>query len=620
MPRLWIVPLLAVALLSCEGAKQRSATTPAPPPPPEMAPESEPAAEAAPPPEAGPAVQPAVEELARQVEAEYETGRRNYAAGHLDAARESFDRAFDLLLQSGRDVRSEPRLESAFQRLVESVHQLELQALQEGDGFTLQRPQPAPIDEAAQITFPVDPHIREQAEAELATTVSDLPLVLNDEVAGFITYFSSRGRATLERGLVRSGRYRSMILRILREEGVPQDLIYMAQAESGFLPLAVSRAGARGMWQFMASTASLYDLRRNWWVDERQDPEQATRAAARHLRDLYQQFGDWYLAIAAYNTGAGNVQRAVQRTGYADFWELYRRGVLPLETRNYVPIIVAVTIMAKNPEQYGLVDLELEQADEVDRVVIDYPLDLRLAAQCADTTVERLQQLNPSLLRMTTPRQGEFELRLPAGSAERFHAAIAAIPRDMRVSWRYHQVAGGETLGALAARYRTTAAAIAEANGLAGDEIHAGARLVIPVTPAGAGEALGFARTPVRDQVRRGDTVLSVADDFGVPPDRLRRWNGLKGNNLAVGRRLVIYPPAAGGTAAPAAPRPRAEQRAAAEAARQAGHIVHTVQPGDTLYAIAQAYNTTVAALLRDNRGLTSLLRPGDIVIITGRR
>ena len=228
-------------------------------------------------------------------------------------------------------------------------------ALQQGDGFTEQRSEPAPIDEANDITFPVDPKIRAQAEAEIKTTKSDLPLMLNDQVAMFINYFSSpKGRHTLEHAWTRAGRYREMISTTLKQEGVPQDLIYLAMAESGFQPLAVSRASARGMWQFMSGVGALYGLERDWWVDDRQDPQKSTRAAARYLKDLYAQLGDWYLAMAAYNSGAGTVQHAVERTGYADFWELYRRGVLPQETRNYVPIIVAVTIMAKNPTQYGL--------------------------------------------------------------------------------------------------------------------------------------------------------------------------------------------------------------------------------------------------------------------------
>jgi len=344
--------------------------------------------------------------LIAQAEKQYAAGQANYQAGHLEAAKEDFDQAFNTLLTSNLDVRNDERLDREFEKIVEAVHGLELVALQQGDGFTEQRSEPAPIDEANDITFPVDPNIRAKAEAEIKTTKSDLPLVLNDQVAMFINYFSSpRGRATLEHAWARSGRYHEMIARVLKEEGVPQDLIYLAQAESGFQPLALSRAGARGMWQFMPGSAILYGLNRTWWVDERQDPEQATRAAGHYLKDLYNQFGDWYLAMAAYNSGAGTVQHAVERTGYADFWELYQRGVLPQETRNYVPIILAVTIMAKNPEQYGLARVAAEPAPQVDQVRIDYPVDLRLVAACVDTSVDYLQQLNPSLLRMTTPKE-----------------------------------------------------------------------------------------------------------------------------------------------------------------------------------------------------------------------
>src|SRR5258708_23006327 len=174
-----------------------------------------------------------------------------------------------------------------------------------------------------------------------------------------------------------------MITRILKEEGVPQDLIYLAQAESGFHPLALSRARARGMWQFMASRAAGYELGHDWWRDDRQDPEKSTRAAARHLKDLYKQFGDWYLAIAAYNSGPGNVQQAVKRTGYADFWELYKRDVLPKETKNYVPIILAMTIIAKNPAQHGIQNLRPYPPRTYEVVTVDYPVDLGLVTECS---------------------------------------------------------------------------------------------------------------------------------------------------------------------------------------------------------------------------------------------
>src|SRR5207248_3809891 len=397
-----------------------------------------------------------VADIIAQAEKEYQAGRDNYKAGHLDAAKQNFDRAFNLLLGSTLDVYSDERVQQELDRILEGVNSEDMQALQEGDGFTEQKAEPAPIDEANGVTFPVDPKIKAQAEVEVQATRSDLPLMLTDPVAGYINYFSTRGRSTLEHALIRGGRYQDMIQKILRQEGVPQELIYLAQAESGFHPLAVSRVGARGMWQFMGSRARGYGLERTWWVDERQDPEKATRAAARHLKDLYKQFGDWYLAMAAYNSGPGTVQAAVKRTGYADFWELYRRNVLPKETRNYVPIILAVTIMAKNPTQYGLQDVAMERRDDYDTVTINYPVDLRLVAECVSSTPSELQDLNPSLLRMTTPREGKFELHLPAGTKDDFETAIAAIPPDMRLWWRYHVVKSGETLASLARNYHTT--------------------------------------------------------------------------------------------------------------------------------------------------------------------
>lgn len=493
-----------------------------------------------------PALDP-VERIVQQAEKQYQQGQQNYAAGHLDAAKQSFDQAVNVLLEAEIDVRSDERLQRELDKITEGVNQLEVAALQQGDGFTEQKAQPAPIDEANDITFPADPTIKAKAEAQVKETRSDLPLVMNDYVAGYINFYSTRGHGTVERALVRSGRYRDMIVRVLKEEGVPQDLIYLAEAESGFEPLALSRAGARGMWQFMSSRASGYGLQRSWWIDERQDPEKATRAAARHLKDLYNQFGDWYLAIAAYNSGPGNVQQAVRRTGYADFWELYRRNVLPKETKNYVPIILAFTVMAKNPKQYGLDDVQPALPLETDTVRIDYPVDLRLIAECVDTDLARLTELNPSLLRLTTPKDSVYDLRLPAGTKEKFEQAIAAIPLDKRVSWRYHHVAPGDTLDSIAHSYRTTPSAIREVNQLPSEQLRAESKIIIPVT---AGKAVGlgvavYSKRPTRYRVRSGDTVASVADDFGVPADRLRRWNGLKGNQLAHGRILVIYRPVA---------------------------------------------------------------------------
>ena len=622
---------LAVILAGCESTEKKHVSTA----PPVAATAPTIAATVAPPPpqkieeKVTPKPDP-VEETLRSVEREYEAGRANYTSGHLEAAKDAFNRAFELLLKGPVPVHSDPRLEAEFDKVVEGVHGLEMQALKEGDGFTEQMAQPAPIDEANDVTFPVDPKIKALAAAEIKETHSDLPLVLNDEVASYINYFSSRGHGVLERALTRAGRYRDMISRVLKEEGVPQDLIYLAEAESGFVPVALSRAGARGMWQFIASRGVAYGLRHDWWVDDRQDPEKSTRAAAKHLKDLYTQFGDWYLAMAAYNSGPGTVQAAVQRTGYADFWELYRRRVLPQETKNYVPIIVAVTIMAKNPTQYGLENIQPDLPMQSDVVTVNYPVDLRLVAECADTSVSTLQELNPSLLRMTTPKSGDFDLHLPAGTKDKYQAAIAEIPTDMRVWWRYHKVTDGDTLASLAKQYHTTTKAIGEVNNLSGDDaLPRDAKLIIPMNPGDLREGSGvtYSKAIVRYKVRQGDTVLSVADEWGVAPEMVRKWNKVRGNDLRRGRILLIHRPvtdtarvSGGGERRTGSRNSKNKKSLQASSKKSSGSIRHTVKKGETLSSIASHYNTSVAALRRDNSRAAAHLKPGDVLIISSIR
>ena len=484
-----------------------------------------------------PRVPGAREYLIAQVEAKFASGEQNYKAGHLEAARKDFDDAVDWLLESGYDLNGDAKLGELFHRVVDTVYGDELQAFRAGDGFQEAPAVPAAIDEVAEMTFPVDPRLKARAEEAAQNISHDLPLTVNDEVLGFLNFFQTpRGRAIVETGLRRGGRYREMISRVLREEGMPQDLIYLAQAESAFQPLALSRAGARGIWQFVAYRGTEYGLRHTWWVDERQDPEKATRAAAQHLRDLYGQFGDWYLAMAAYNCGPGNVQKGIERTGYADFWELYRRRVLPRETRNYVPIILALTLIAKDAAHYGI-QAEPEAPVPTDVVKPGRAIDLRLVAETIDADVETLRSLNPQLLRMATPDDPSFELRLPAGTAEKFSAEIADIPPNKWVSWRRHRVEAGETLTSIAKKYRVTAAAISEANNIdRHDALEVGGKLIIPAAP----EAASKSRL-VRYRVRRGDTLSGIADRFSVPTEDLRKWNHLKTNHVGRGMVLRIY-------------------------------------------------------------------------------
>jgi membrane-bound lytic murein transglycosylase D len=476
--------------------------------------------------------------LIHRVEEKFASGEQNYKAGHLEAARRDFDDAVDWMLQSGYDPNSDPQLSELFHRVVDTVYTYELQAFRAGDGFNEAPAVPAPIDEVAEMTFPVDPRLKARAEEAAKNISHDLPLTVNDEVLSFLNFFQTpRGRAIVETGLRRAGRYRGMIARVLSEEGVPQDLIYLAQAESAFQPTALSRAGARGMWQFVAYRGQEYGLRHTWWLDERQDPEKATHAAAQHLRDLYKMFGDWYLAMAAYNCGPGNVQKAIERTGYADFWELYRRNVLPRETKNYVPIILALTLIAKDAPHYGI-QAEPESPVATDMVKPGRAIDLRLVAETIDVDVETLRTLNPSLLRLATPDDAAFELRLPLGSAPRFSAEIADIPPDKWVSWRRHRVAAGETLTAIAKKYRVTPKAIADANNLeSSTALNTGEKLIIPaIQPAAENK-----RRMVSYRVRKGDTFLGIADRFSVESEDLLKWNRLKSKKVRRGMVLRIY-------------------------------------------------------------------------------
>jgi membrane-bound lytic murein transglycosylase D len=331
-----------------------------------------------------------------------------------------------------------------------------------------------------------------------------------------------------------------MIQRVMAEEGVPQDLIYLAVAESGFNPRALNRrSGAGGMWQFMPND-KYYGLARTPYVDERFDPEKSTRASARYMKFIYDQTGDWYLTMAGYNWGTGRVQHAVEKTGYADFWELYKRNELPRETANYVPEILAAIIIANNPTQYGFDDLTLDPPVLTDTLTINYSVDLRLVSDLLGAPVDELEALNPSLLRMITPPDAPFDLHLPAGTATLYTQRIAEIPEAKRNSWRYHRVVADDTLASVAREYRVPVAELAAANQLSETESIKGLEAVIvPVPPAAAPSAHMQLYT-----ARKGDTLVTIADRFGVSLSQLRRWNRVTGIKVEAGRRLRVAEPA----------------------------------------------------------------------------
>ena len=481
-----------------------------------------------------------VQQVINQSEAYYNSGVANYNGNRLDAARLDFNAAVDGMLSSGLDLKNDPQMSDEFERLLSAINSLEMVALKQGNGFS-PKVEPAPLDIAMnEVTFPSNPALVAHVAAELKTTQSDLPLVVNDYVAGFISYFSnsSAGHAHLKASLERAGKYKAMIQRVLRENGVPQDLIYQAVAESGFQPQALNaRSGAGGMWQFMPF-AGAYDLQRNGYFDERFDPEKSTIAYAKYMKGLYNQFGDWYLAMAAYDWGPGNVQRAVSRTGYADFWELYRHNALPAETKAYVPGIIAAAIMAKNPTQYGLTDIVPDAPVLSDTVTTNYAIDLRLVADLTESSVPEIVALNPALLRLSTPRDIAYDLHIPPGTRDVFLDRMKDIPEAKRASWRFHIVKPGETLDEIATSLHAHGSEIAEFNDVTSAQpIEVGDELIVPVatTTAAPGEQ--------RYKVGKRDTLVTIADRYGVTAEQLRSWNHLTSNRAPVGRSIYVAEP-----------------------------------------------------------------------------
>ena len=421
---------------------------------------------------------PETDDCLTRADKHFNAGRQYYFEGNTEAARREFDAAVDALLAAPDGIPDHRRIERRLDELCDLIYRFDIEKL--GAGQTQQEVvfDKAPIDEISHMTFPVDPNLAPKLQSELTQTTSGIPLELSDPVQSYVHYFSTdRGRKVLIAGLRRAGRYKEMIERVFAEEGVPQELIYLAQAESGFLPRAVSYKKAVGMWQFIAGTGNLYSLARTSNFDERLDPEKATRAAARYLKDLYARYGDWYLAMAAYNCGAGAVDRAVERTGYADYWELLKRHALPRETANYVPIIVAMTIMAKNPADYGLENVDLDAAVGYDTLHLTAPTNLNLIADATMQPLSTIRDLNPSLLRMTAP--GDFEVHVPKGSAEAAQVALETVPTENRLAWRLHHVEAGDTLAAIARTYHLTPDRILAVNRGA-DSLETGDTLLIP--------------------------------------------------------------------------------------------------------------------------------------------
>ena len=505
----------------------------------------------------------------------FKAGQKELEQGHFEAAKQEFNRAVDILLESPYGARTEPRIREHFDRLVDRISAYEVKALATGDGFTEKKYESASIDEvlALSMTFgtPAAPaELRDTVESDLLTAQHDIPIPLNQRVLSYIELFQGRLHDFIEEGMKRGSKYLPMIQNVFRAEGLPLDLAYVPLVESAFKPNALSRVKAKGVWQFMAGTAAENGLRRNWYIDERSDPEKATVAAAKYLRTLAKIFnGDWHLALASYNGGPGRLQRAMNKARLDDFWQLAEKPkVLPRETREYVPMILAAIVIARNPGQYGF-DFEPDAPHSYDKVTLPRPVDLRRVAEWTDRTIDEIQALNPELRRWTTPvKESDYALKVPPGTGDIVLAKLADAPAVELASLKFYTVKRGDTLPLIARKLHVSKADLADANDLRlTARVSAGQKLIVPheatvlmaartsrsvpvaearATVAGSGQLAQAAATSNRVkgiyEVKRGDTLASIAALFKTSVASLRTWNPrLPGNRLTAGQRLTVY-------------------------------------------------------------------------------
>jgi membrane-bound lytic murein transglycosylase D len=562
--RAWLPLVAAGVVLTTAGCgsnpKPQVSAAPAPAPP-------------GPPPTgvAAPAPDP-IASLIETSQKHFEAGERELKVGHLERARTEFDRAVDVMLESPYGARTDTRMREHFDRLVDRINAYEVTALGQGDGFAEKRYEPASIDELLKIaTFPkpdADAQTTEAVKQDLAATEHDIPIAQNSRVLSYVELFQGRLRDFIQDGLTRGTKYLPMIQDVFRAEGLPLDLAYIPIIESGFKPNALSKASAKGPWQFMKATALENGLHHDWYIDERSDPEKATIAAAKYLKTLNRLFdGDWNLVLAAYNGGLGRVQRAVKRSGKEDFWELSATSkYLPKETREYVPLILAAIIVAKNPAQYGF-DIVAHDPISYDKVTVPRAVDLRRVAEWTGTSIDEIQALNPQLRRWTTPvKYPTFELKVPTGTGSQFQARLASAGPGDITALKWYTVRSGESLATIARKLKVSRVDLAEANSMSvKSRVRSGQELIIPRAPAtllasrtdreapaemAARPLTGTAtipdarptrtQSPIVYRVKRGDTLSSIAALFDTTVSSIKTLNKLRGNAIAAGARLKI--------------------------------------------------------------------------------
>jgi membrane-bound lytic murein transglycosylase D len=565
---------------------------------------------------------PTVVRIMAEAERHFQLGEAAYGKGKLADARKEFDRAVDTVLEARIDVRTNTELNAYFINLIEKINALEVEAIAKGESINEQKYESSPLDEIAELELPEE---TPAASDQKIQTKLDFDFTITPEVLQYLHYFrqTKRGQATMATGLRRAGRYLALARRIFAEEGVPLDIVWLAQAESNWRPHARSWAAAQGIWQFVSWRGNQYGLRQNAWMDERSGIDQPTRAAARYLRFLHDRFLNWELAMAAYNCGEGRVDRAIAACGYADFWYLYRHRLLPRETRNYVPIILAIMLVAKEPEKYGFGQIQPDPPIQYDVVKVDNAIDLRLVAEITNTPYEAIEELNPELKRGVTPPGMAYNLRLPVGTDDQLIAVLNRIPESQRDSWRVMHAKAGDTLAAIADQHQVSVEELAQVNGLeVAALLESGRPLVIP-TDAPRAPIRGrisdvsiqlARRSTIRTviTVRPGDTLSRIAARYGLSVRELARLNKLSTKSqLRPGQKLILNVPA--GRRQPPTTAPTKPGKSTSSSGRK---VTIRVRSGDTLSRIAARYGVSISNLKGWNRLRSDKLTAGQTLTI----
>lgn len=533
------------------------------------------------------AVQQSEEQVSKVIKAaeiHFNQGKLNLEDNKRDQARDEFDKSVDAILESGLDVRASQRLQSFYLELVERIYREEVPSsrgpvqsnliatelvVQNGAapagspqkteppqiGFRDQKFEPSPLDELSKLVLTPEEKNVSDADVvalEQAKQNVNFGFTINPLIQQFMNYYQGRGRTTMESGLRRSGQYMKMARQIFKDEGVPIDITWLGQVESAWKPKAVSWAAASGLWQFIPGTGRQFGLRQTAWIDERNSFEQATKASARYLKSLAARYnGNWELAMAAYNTGAGNIDRAISRAGTANFWAIY--PYIAQETRDYVPNILAVILIAKNPEKYGFKGIRPDPALAYDIVQVSNATSLQLVAEATDTSVDHIRGINPELRRDTTPRGEAYNVRVPGGKGKQFLALLKRIPAERRDSARVISVAPGEDLQQVANRTGVSLAQLQAMN--TGVDLKTTTKVVVPnagirlaswqrAKPGTESSNTGL--TKVR--ARKGDTISRIAAARNLDANEVARLNGVTADvQLQAGQEVKL--PATAGAA-----------------------------------------------------------------------